>query len=90
MSGIGRLYPPITTNERTSREFRAVPEGDIPGRRSSAYKVTDRDLKIETIIHADRHGAVVVPVENIDALAAALDAGFVRDADRGCTTLASA
>ena len=32
------------------------------------------------MIHADRHGAVVVPVENIDAMAAALDGLMKREA----------
>ena len=31
------------------------------------------EVKSGDLIHADRHGAVVVPVEKIDAMAAALD-----------------
>jgi regulator of RNase E activity RraA len=33
------------------------------------------------LIHADRHGAVVVPLENIDAMAAALDGLMKREAN---------
>jgi len=37
--------------------------------------VTIHSMEVQSgdLIHADRHGAVVVPVENIDAMAAALD-----------------
>ena len=38
------------------------------------------DVQSGDLIHADRHGAVVVPVKNIDAMAAALDSLMKREA----------
>ena len=38
-------------------------------------------LKSGDLIHADRHGAVVVPVDKIDAMAAALD-GLIKQEAR--------
>jgi regulator of RNase E activity RraA len=38
------------------------------------------EVKSGDLIHADRHGAVIVPVENIDAMAAALDGFMKREA----------
>ena len=44
--------------------------------------VTIHSMEVQSgnLIHADRHGAVVVPVENIDAMAAALDGLMKREA----------
>ena len=44
--------------------------------------VTVHSMEVQSgnLIHADRHGAVVVPVENIDAMAAALDGLMKREA----------
>jgi regulator of RNase E activity RraA len=44
--------------------------------------VTIHSMKVQSgdLIHADRHGAVVVPVGNIDAMAAALDGLMKREA----------
>ena len=36
-------------------------------------RIHGMDVKSGDVIHADRHGAVVVPVETVDAMAAALD-----------------
>jgi regulator of RNase E activity RraA len=45
--------------------------------------VTIHSMEVQSgnLIHADRHGAVVVPVENIDAMAAALDGLMKREAN---------
>ena len=44
--------------------------------------VTIHGMQVQNgdLIHADRHGAVVVPVENIDAMAASLDGLMKREA----------
>jgi regulator of RNase E activity RraA len=44
--------------------------------------VTVHGMEVQTgdLIHADRHGAAVVPVEKIDAMAAALDGLMKREA----------
>jgi regulator of RNase E activity RraA len=44
--------------------------------------VTIHSMKVQSgdLIHADRHGAVVVPMENIDAMAAELDGLIKREA----------
>jgi regulator of RNase E activity RraA len=42
--------------------------------------VHSMEVRSGDLIHADRHGAVVVPVENIDAMAAALDGLMKREA----------
>jgi regulator of RNase E activity RraA len=44
--------------------------------------VTIHSMEVQSgnLIHADRHGAVVVPVENIDAMKAALDGLMKREA----------
>ena len=50
-----------------SHAFVHVVEFGIP------VRVHGMDVKSGDLIHADRHGAVVVPVETVDAMAAALD-----------------
>ena len=44
--------------------------------------VTIRSMEVRSgdLIHADRHGAVVVPEQSIDAMAAALDGLMKREA----------
>ncbi len=44
-------------------------------------RVHGMDVKSGDLIHADRHGAVVVPVDKIDAMAAALD-GLIKQEAR--------
>ena len=45
-----------------------------------SVNVHGMEVQSGALIHADRHGAVVVPVENIDAMAAALDGLMKREA----------
>jgi regulator of RNase E activity RraA len=45
-----------------------------------SVSVHSMEVQSGDLIHADRHGAVVVPVENIDAMAAALDGLMKREA----------
>jgi regulator of RNase E activity RraA len=45
-----------------------------------SVNVHNMDVQSGDLIHADRHGAVVVPVKNIDAMAAALDSLMKREA----------
>ena len=45
-----------------------------------SVNVHSMEVQSGDLIHADRHGAVVVPVENIDAMAAALDGLMKREA----------
>ena len=51
--------------------------------RSSACRsrIHGMDVKSGDLIHADRHGAVVVPVAKVDALQAALD-GLIKQEAR--------
>ena len=45
-----------------------------------SVNVHGMEVQSGALIHADRHGAVVVSVENIDAMAAALDGLMKREA----------
>jgi regulator of RNase E activity RraA len=45
-----------------------------------SVNVHSMEVQSGDLIHADRHGAVVVPVKNIDAMAAALDSLMKREA----------
>ena len=45
-----------------------------------SVNVHSMEVQSGDLIHADRHGAVVVPVKNIDAMAAALDGLMKREA----------
>jgi regulator of RNase E activity RraA len=45
-----------------------------------SVNVHNMEVQSGDLIHADRHGAVVVPVKNIDAMAAALDGLIKREA----------
>ena len=45
-----------------------------------SVNVHSMEVQRGDLIHADRHGAVVVPVKNIDAMAAALDRLMEREA----------
>ena len=45
-----------------------------------SVNIHSMEVQSGDLIHADRHGAVVVPVENIDAMAAALDGLMKREA----------
>jgi regulator of RNase E activity RraA len=46
-----------------------------------SVSVHGMEVRSNDLIHADRHGAVVVPVESIDAMAAALDGLMKREAN---------
>jgi regulator of RNase E activity RraA len=45
-----------------------------------SVNVHSMEVQSGDLVHADRHGAVVVPVKNIDAMAAALDSLMKREA----------
>ena len=45
-----------------------------------SVNIHSMEVRSGDLIHADRHGAVVVPAENIDAMAAALDGLMKREA----------
>jgi regulator of RNase E activity RraA len=46
-----------------------------------SVSVQGMKVRSNDLIHADRHGAVIVPVESIDAMAAALDGLMQREAN---------